>query len=144
MRHEGGFPLLCLGEVVVAPHSLLPPPVGRTESDSLREAGGWWKNKWGCNRILRVYLVWLWLLTKATLDSTGLQSSARVFAQTSTCRVHLHFPQPNWISLDWKRPLGWGVKRACCTQHYNIKVRSYYNHNDLLCALTDYHWARGK
>lgn len=118
-------------------------PGGRAENDSL-EGGGLVEEPWGCNRILSVYLVWLWLLTEATLDNTGLQSSGRMFEQTLTCRMHLHFPKSNWISLDWKRPLGWGVKRACCTQHNNAKVGSYYNHNDLFCALTDYHWGRGK
>lgn len=46
---------------------------------------------------------------------TPRQSSARMFEQTLTCRMHLHLPQPQWISLDWNRPLGWGVKRPCWT-----------------------------
>lgn len=119
-------------------------PGARTENNSLR--GVWWlvEEQSGCKRILCVYLVWLWLLTKTTLNSRGLQSSPCVFEQTLTRRIHLHFPESSWISLDYKRPVGWGARRASCTQHYNIKVHNYQNHNGFLCALTDYHWVNGK
>lgn len=70
------------------------------------QGGGLVEEQWGCNRILRVYLVWLWLLTKETLDSTDLQSSARVFEQTLTCRVHLHFPPVESDLLGFKKTFG--------------------------------------
>lgn len=82
-------------------------PGGRTENDSL-EGGALGvllvEEQSGCNRIPRVYSVWLWLLTEATLDSTGLQSSAHVLEQTLTCSLHLHPPLRQtgspWIEKD--------------------------------------------
>lgn len=86
----------CMGEVAVPPQSLLLPLRG-AKIDRLEGAvgGGFLLvgEQPGSNRILRVYLVWLWLLTEATLDSTGLQSSSSaMFKQTLTCRLHLHQP----------------------------------------------------
>lgn len=147
MRHEGGSPLLCFVEVVVPPHSPLPPLQWRGEKTAALEEGGEGglvEKQWGCNRILRVWIVLGLVMAADWSNTTGLQSSVRMFEQRFTCIVHLHFHQSQWIFLDWKTPSGWHVKRACWTQRYNIMVRSYYNHNGLLCALTDYHWRSGK
>lgn len=46
-----------------------------------------------CKGIQSVYLVWLWMLTETTADSTGLQSSPCMFEQTLTWSIHLCFPQ---------------------------------------------------
>lgn len=100
-------------------------------------------------RILAVYAVCLWLLTETTVDSSALQSSARVLRQTLTLKNPFgRIPPPHQpsaaaggsrISLDWEGALG-----TRCTEgeprapHYDIRSHSYYTHNGFLCAPTDY------
>lgn len=58
-----------------------------------------------CKRIRSIYLVWLWMLTETTVDSTGLHSSPCVFEWTLTQSVHLYFPQAELdLLVDYKRP----------------------------------------
>lgn len=90
--------------------TLTTTPRARTENNSL---GGWGgggvcclvEEQSSCKRIRSIYLVWLWMLTETTVDSTGLHSSPCVFEWTLTQSVHLYFPQAELdLLVDYKRP----------------------------------------
>lgn len=97
MRLKGGFPLLCLVEVVTT------NPGGRAGNDSLK-AGAGWNNITAVTDSTRLGLVLF--VDEATLDNTVLHSSARGLEYSSTCRMHLHSPQVKLDPLELKKTSG--------------------------------------
>lgn len=57
-------------------------------------------------------LVSAWCVFWLKQHMTHKLSIPRMSEQTLACRMHLHFPQSNWIFLDSQRPPGCGVSRG--------------------------------
>lgn len=115
MSHEGGFLLPCWRDAVVPPSfTLTATPGARTENNSLQGWGGgvcWLvEEQSSCKGIQSVYLVWLWMLTETTADSTDLQSSPCVLEQTLTWGIYLYFPQAELDLLGLQKTCGMRCK----------------------------------
>lgn len=125
MRHEGGFPLLCLVEVVLPPHSLLLPVQGDGQKPTASGAGGWWKNSQPATGFY--VFTWsgcgCWLRKHLTAQASNTLPAWYAFA----------FPQDELDLL--KKDLWDGVSRGHVVRNTTIpRFWSYYNHNDLFCA----------
>lgn len=111
MRHEGGSPLLCFVEVVMPPHSPLPPLQWRGEKTAAWEEGGEGglvEKQWGCNRIPRVWIVLG--LVMAVDWSNPWQSRPPILCPHVWAEIHLYsafeFPPVKVDHLGLKNTFG--------------------------------------
>lgn len=98
------------------------PPLRGQGQKTTASGGGCWlvEEQSSCKRIRSVYLVWLWMLTETTADSTGLHSSPCVFEQTLTRSIHLYFPQAELDLLGLQNHCGLRCKKGRAVQSITI------------------------
>lgn len=117
MRHEGGSPLLCFVEVVMPPHSPLPPLQWRGEKTAAWEEGGEGglvEKQWGCDRILCVWIV-LGLVMAADWSNTW-QNRPPILCPHVWAEIHVYsafaFPPVTVDLLGLKNTFGMACQES--------------------------------